>query len=269
MQLSIAHAELHVVEPPIQGSEGNPSLLFIHGAGGDASVWDDQATYFLGRHPAYLLDLPGHGGSGPSGEEDIGTYARWVRLVAERLFSSRPYVLVGHSMGGAVVLQLAVEPPSGMVGVVLVATAAKLAATRAVFHMLREDPEAFFEITEEYAFSSSTSREVRERFGAVIRRYPTSVITRDLKACDGFDIRDQLGHARVPALIICGTDDQLTPVKSSRHLHKSIPHSRLVLIPRAGHMVMAEQPAPVNQAIEQFLHDLGTGSEKGNRKMIT
>jgi len=257
MRLSIAHAEIEVLEPAILGYEGNPSLFFVHGAGGDASIWNDQAEYFLGRHPAYRLNLPGHGGSSGSGEGDIGAYARWVSLAAERVFSGRPYVLVGHSMGGAVVLRLALDPPSpGPRGIVLVATAAKLAATRAVFHMLREDPEAFFKITEEFAFSPGTPREVRERVGAPIRRCPTSLIAVDLKAADGFDVRDRLEQARLPTLIICGLDDRLTPAASSRHLHRKIPNSRLVLVPRAGHMVMAEQPGMVNRAIHQFLRDL-------------
>src|SRR4030042_756500 len=98
MHLSIAHADLHVMEPEITGSEANPSLLFLHGAGEDASVWDEQAKHFQGRHLVYRLDLPGHGLSSPPGEEEIGAYRQWVRLLVERLFPTGQYVLVGHSM---------------------------------------------------------------------------------------------------------------------------------------------------------------------------
>jgi len=79
------------------------------------------------------------------------------------------------------------------------------------------------------------------------------VIFNDFKACDGFDIRNRLDRIRVPALILCGADDQLTPTKFSAYLQANIASSRLITIPEAGHLVMIEKPAAVNQAIETFL----------------
>ena len=145
MSPTITNKEIHLVAPEMNGAEKDPTLFFIHGAGGNAAIWDEQAAYFRGRHPVYRVELPGHGGSTASGEEKIGDYANRVRVVLEGGFSSRPYVLVGHSMGGGIVLDLALDPPPGVEGVVLVATGAKLAVTRAIFHMLEHDPQAFFE----------------------------------------------------------------------------------------------------------------------------
>lgn len=259
MRLSIKEKTLHVIGPALSGSEQKPSLLFVHGAGCNASLWESQAKHFVGKHPAFFLDLPGHGGSSPDGEKRISSYVQWVRLAASELFGSRPVVLVGHSMGGAVVLEMALEPPPGLAGIVLVGTGAKLAVTRAIFQMLREDVEAFYRTIGEFAFAAATPGEVRESFIREVRHCPPAVIQDDFMACNDFDIRSRLGDILLPALILCGAEDQLTPKRYSSHLKERIASSRLLIIPEAGHLVMLERPDVTNQAIESFLNEIRTG----------
>jgi 3-oxoadipate enol-lactonase len=67
------------------------------------------------------------------------------------------------------------------------------------------------------------------------------------------DQRDRVRDIRVPTLIICGEDDQPTPPALSEDLHALIPHSRLAMIPRAGHLTNLEQPAEFNRIVEQFI----------------
>lgn len=236
--------------------EKDPSLLFVHGAGGNGEIWERQAEFFRGKHSVFRLDLPGHGGSDPRGEDRISSYAEWVRLSSEKLFAARSFVLVGHSMGGAIVLELALYPPEGLKGIVLVGSGAKMAVTHAIFQMLSETPEAFFETIDQSAFSSAAPMALRARFVRVTRQCPPPVIFNDFKACDHFDIRNRLPEIKLPTLVLCGEEDQLTPVKYSRYLHENITTSRLILIPHAGHMVMAEQPDMLNKAIESFLSSL-------------
>jgi pimeloyl-ACP methyl ester carboxylesterase len=256
MILTVNGKALHLLEPDTEGTEEDPSVLFIHGAGGNGEIWEEQVPFFKGNHSAYRLDLPGHGGSDHRGEERINSYAEWVRLGLERLFTKRAFVLVGHSMGGAIVLELALNPPEGLKGIAVVGSGAKLAVTRAIFQMLSEDPEAFFKSIDQFAFSSSAPKTLRERFVRVTRQCRPSVIFDDFQACDHFDIRNRLPEIEIPALVLCGEEDQLTPVKYSRYLHENIAASRLILIPNAGHMVMAEQPDLFNQAIASFLDSL-------------
>jgi len=123
--------------------------------------------------------------------------------------------------------------------------------------MLSENPEAFFETIGQYAFSSAASPAMRERFVLMTRQCAPPIIFNDFKACDHFDIRSRLPEIRLPTLVLCGEEDQLTPVKHSRYLNENMRNSRLVLIPQAGHMVMAEQPGMLNNAIESFLGALG------------
>jgi pimeloyl-ACP methyl ester carboxylesterase len=214
--------------------------------------------FFEGKHSVHRLDLPGHGGSGPGGEERVSAYAEWVRQGAEALFGKGPFVLAGHSMGGAVALELGLNPPAGLWGLVLVGTGAKLAVTRAIFQMLSENPEAFFQSIDQFAFSSAAPRVLKEEFIRVSRQCAPSVIYNDFLACNQFDIRNRLSEIKLPTLVVCGEEDQLTPVKYSKYLHEAVTGSRLVLIPRAGHMVMSEQPDPFNRALLSFLETLGT-----------
>jgi pimeloyl-ACP methyl ester carboxylesterase len=257
MILDVSGTALRVLDPEAKGTEKDPSLLFIHGAGGNVGIWERQGVFFDGKHSVFRLDLPGHGGSGPRGEESISAYSQWVRSSSQRLFAERPFVLVGHSMGGAIVLELALDPPDGLQGIVLVASGAKLAVTRAIFQMLEQDPEAFFESMGQYAFSSAAPMALRECFVRMTRTCPPPVIYNDFKACDHFDVRSRLPEIKLPTLVLCGEEDQLTPVKYSRYLQENITPSRLVLIPHAGHMVMAEQPDILNRAIDSFLDTLG------------
>ncbi len=256
MILTVNGTTIQALDPEIKGTEKDPCLLFVHGAGGTGEIWERQAEFFEGKHSAFRLDLPGHGGSNPGGEDRISSYAQWVRLSSEELFAKRPFVLVGHSMGGAIVVRACSHPPAGLKGIVLVGSGAKLTVTHAIFQMLAENPDAFFETIDQFAFSSSAPRALRERFVHLTRQCAPPVIFSDFKACDHFDLRSRLPEIKLPTLVLCGEEDQLTPVRYSRYLHENMSISRLVLIPHAGHMVMAEQPDTMNTAIEAFLSTL-------------
>jgi pimeloyl-ACP methyl ester carboxylesterase len=236
MHLSLNGRMIRIAEPQSVGSEKGPSLFFVHGAGCDASVWDPQAEYFAAKHLSYRIDLPGHGASPPEGEGRISAYAQWVRLAVSSLFASTPFVLVGHSMGGAVVLEMAVNPPPSLAGIILVGTGAKLAVAGAVFQMLREDVEAFFQSIEAFAFVPTTPAKTRENFIRAVRRCPPSVIYNDFMACDTFDIRDRLeknspscpdplrGYGPIDPPQICDLSPKKNPLIPSTNRSQSRSH---------------------------------------------
>ncbi|RJR35521.1 MAG: alpha/beta hydrolase [Desulfobacteraceae bacterium] len=256
MRCIVEGVEIHVTEPEIAAGENEPSMLFLHGAGGDAAVWDEQAAYFQGRHPVYRLDLPGHGLSKGRGEEDISAYAKCVHAAIEEALPRRRWVVVGHSMGGAVALQLVLDHPGLLKGMVLVGTGAKLGVLPVIIKLLETDPDAFFSTIDLAAFCSNTPAEIKEISSRSIRRCPPQVTLKDFNACNRFDVRSRLHEISLPALIICGENDRLTPVKYSEFLHRNIPASTLVLIPEAAHMAMAEQPVLFNQSLENFLRSI-------------
>jgi pimeloyl-ACP methyl ester carboxylesterase len=77
-----------------------------------------------------------------------------------------------------------------------------------------------------------------------------------LHACDQFDVKTRLDAIRVPALVICGTDDQLTPRRYSEDLAGHIPAAALQTIDGAGHLVMLEQPRRVAGLLSVFLKSI-------------
>ena len=256
VRLNVNKLEIQLERTGSVESDAGPAILFIHGAGGDPSIWAAQA-YDLGkRRLVYRMALPGHGDSAGTGAGEIHAYAQWVRMTLDALGSQIPLLVVGHSMGGAIALELALDPPSLMKGAVVVSSGAKLAVSPDIFEMLQNDPPSFFQFMERNAFALTTPREIRDPIILAMRRCPPSLIHDDFQACHRFDIRSRLEEIQLPTLIICGDEDRLTPVGYSEYLLEHITGSRLRVISQAGHMVMAEQPAPLNQAIEKFIKDL-------------
>jgi pimeloyl-ACP methyl ester carboxylesterase len=203
------------------------------------------------------VELPGHGGSGGRGERAIPDYAGWVEEAVRGVLGTEGYVLGGHSMGGAVALQMAVNGTEGLEAVVLVATGARLAVAPVVFRLILEDFEGFVQTIDRAALGPDTPPEVRDAVARTVRRCPPEVVHGDFAACDRFDLRERLGEIRVPALVICGEKDRLAPLSLSAALAEGIPGARLLTVPGAGHLVMLERPGAVNEGMAAFLQDTG------------
>jgi pimeloyl-ACP methyl ester carboxylesterase len=266
MFLKIQNIDIHIAEPELTGTEKEPSLFFIHGAGNNAELWQHQAGYFRGLHPVYCLELPGHGLSKGPGETEIADYARWVRQVITEAFSAKPLVLIGHSLGGAVVQELAVNPPAEIKGLILIGTGAKLGVTPAILEMLAKNPEDFFQSVDIAAFDPETPARLKQPVIASIRQCDPAVILGDFRACDRFDIRERLQDIHLPTLILCGKRDKLTPLKYSLYLHEHIQGSELMIFDQAGHMVMVEQADSVNRTINEFLKRYSYSRAKTQRR---
>ena len=83
-----------------------------------------------------------------------------------------------------------------------------------------------------------------------------AVMLNDLLACDRFDVMAEVHSIKLPTLVICGRDDELTPVKYAHYLASQIEGSREVIVPGTAHWVLTEKPKAVNRAIESFLAEL-------------
>jgi pimeloyl-ACP methyl ester carboxylesterase len=266
MHVTIRGTRIHIRQTQPGGGEREPSLLFVHGAGEDATIWDDQASFFRGTHRVFCMELPGHGDSSGDGEDRISAYADWVRNAVEVGLPSERIVVAGHSMGGAVALHLTLDPPAAIQAVVLVGSGAKLGVMPAIFEMLENDPEVFYRTIDMAAFASSAPAQLRQKVNSSIRRCPPGVTLKDFRGCNDFDVRARLAEIALPTLIVCGEEDRLTPVKYSEYLHEHIPGSHLVLIPHAGHMVMVEKAKAVNEALERFVAGLSGLADRQEKR---
>jgi pimeloyl-ACP methyl ester carboxylesterase len=251
--LTVAGLRVHYVcREPIPARR--PPVVFIHGAGGTHQHWLHQVRD-LPQTPTYALDLPGHGRSEGEGRDTIAAYGDWLVAFLDAAGLEQA-VLVGHSMGGAIALDMALRFPARPVGLGLVATGARLRVAPAILDGLRQHHEAAVRLICDAAFGPEAPPEMarlgRRQMGAI----PPEVIHSDFLACDAFDVLGRLAGIGAPTLVLCGTQDSLTPPKYSTYLRDQIPAARLHLVEGAGHMVMVEQPQKVSQALSSFLAGL-------------
>lgn len=234
---------------------GSPAIVFLHGAGGSHENWQKQLHALAPRGNAVAVDLPGHGKSGGDGHRTIAAYRDFVDRLLAALGLDRP-VLVGHSMGGAIVQAMALAWPERLKGLVLVGTGARLRVSPKIFEAIAAGAEEAAAFIARWAYSSSFPPHLLADGERALRQAPAEVMEGDFRACDAFDAMEQVGRIRLPTLVVCGAEDQLTPAKYAEYLHRQIAGSRLRVIPRAGHMVMLERAAEFNAALADFLASL-------------
>ena len=226
-------------------------LLFVHGAGENHKVWEYQIRFFS---DLIAIDLPGHGVG--VGKRTIDEYVRDVKkLCDERNLKS--IVMVGHSMGGAIAQKFALDHPEYLKAIVLVCTGAKLRVTPLILEAIKRNYAQAVEMITNLAFSDKAAGETKEKAAEEMRNISPEVTYGDFEACDKFNIMDRLKEIKVPTLVICGSEDRLTPVRYSEYLKNNIPNSKLEIIADAGHMVMLEKPKEFNEILEKFIKELG------------
>jgi len=238
----------------IQGSEGT-HLLLIHSSMSSHREWSAQQQ--LAQDVILtLIDLPGHGESDVLGESV--TVSKLATILSQFLKTLEliPAIPVGHSIGGAVAMQLALDFPQMVQALVLISTGAKLGVYPAILEGLRLDYDRAVNLTiGKMCFAKNSDHKLVEEAKKEALACPPAVSLGDFQACNMFDIRERLHEITVPTLILVGDEDQLTPPKWSQYLHEHIGNSRLEIIPGAGHFVQQERPEAVNQAISTFLTD--------------
>ena len=254
--IQAGRSRIHFVELGLAFEERLSPVVFIHGAGGSHQIWFHQLRVLGGRRKVIALDLPGHGDSNGSGADRIEGYRDLVKEFLAKRGLHRT-VLVGHSMGGAITQSFALAYPDQLAAIVLVGTGARLRVHPKIFAALRDDPAGAVGTIARSARAPDASPEEIEQDAEAMLRTPVEVIERDLRACDAFDLMEQVSAIATPTLVICGTADLMTPPKYAEYLHQQIKGSDLSLIPGAGHMVMLEKPEEVTRAIEAFLNGLG------------
>nr|MBC7245412.1 alpha/beta fold hydrolase [Chloroflexota bacterium] len=228
-----------------------PRLLLVHGAGGNHLHWGYAIRNLQGAH-VYALDLPGHGRSDGIGRSSITDYADVLAGFMDALDLARA-VVVGHSMGGATAMMTALCHPQRVAGLVLVGTGARLRVLPAILEGTLHDFERTITLICEYAYSPNAPKELVQQGQRQMLRVAPKVLHDDFVACNAFDVMDQLYEIRCPTLVICGSEDRLTPPKYSTFLAERIAGAELRLIEGAGHMVMLEKPNQVATAITSAL----------------
>jgi pimeloyl-ACP methyl ester carboxylesterase len=236
-------------------------VLYIHGTGCNARVWQPHMAAIVDAHTPVAIDLPGHGRSAGRGFRGIADYTYFAVELARALRWDR-FVVVGHSMGGAVALLTALHHADLLAGLVLVDTGARLRVNPALLRGAREAIASGRAPAMEraWAFAKATPQSVIDALQALTADTDPRVTYGDWIADDTFDVMSRVAEIRVPTLAVCGAQDRLTPVKYHRFLAAQIPGCRVEIIEDAGHWVFWEQPDAFTRTVRGFLDALPLGT---------
>lgn len=229
------------------------TLVFVHGSGDSAQVWEPLIAR-LPEVESVALDLPGHGALvGQSGgpETTVRDYAVFVRDEIMRRDLTQP-TLVGHSLGGAIALQVALEWPALVSRLALIGSGARLRVAPAFLAEARDAGPYGVPAVTRMAFAPEHAAQA-DVYQA--QRAPTApgALFRDLAACDHFDVLAEVERITQPTLLVVGAEDRMTPPKYAEYLHARLRESVLVVIADAGHYAQIEQPQAVADALSAWL----------------
>ncbi len=230
-----------------------PTLLLIHGAGQRLATWRFQTGLLDDAGVNYVIpDLPGRGGSGGGGFRSIEEYKDFIKDFADALGLGE-LILAGHSMGGGVALNFALDYPEKVKALVLVGTGARLRVAGETLKVVKNNYPLFCDVSPSRSFAEASSEELKQEFKNGLLATPSEVCYHDLSACNEFDFMERVHEVKAPSCIIAGSNDILAPVKYSEYLHEKIAGSELYVIERAGHFVMQENAERFNAVLADFL----------------
>jgi pimeloyl-ACP methyl ester carboxylesterase len=238
-----------------KSAPGLRELVFIHGSGADHRIWVKQYSELKDDFTIAAVDLPGHGWSEGSGERDVLRYVEWVRKLIAILGLKKP-ILIGHSLGAAISLTYAIHHGHMVSGVVSVGGGVRMPVNPVILTGLRTDPSAIIALAAKFSVSKGNRERLSGAVTGGMSRVKPEALYGDFLACDGLDIAGEVARIGVPVLVVCGTDDKMTPPALSQSLQDNIPGARFILIEGAGHMVMLENVSAFNSALRSFTSSL-------------
>jgi pimeloyl-ACP methyl ester carboxylesterase len=238
-----------------RGSEKDTlPVVLLHGAAGNHLSWAAEIRRIKGCC-VYALDLPGHGKSSSlDGQQSVAGYARKVLEWLEAMGLNRA-VFVGHSLGGAIALQLGIHHPAQVLGLGLVSTGVRLKVNPELLDLASRAATFNTAVAALVArsFSPQTSLRLIELVTQRMLEIRPSVLYGDLMACNQFDVKDRVGAIKHPVLVIGGTKDSMTPLRYAQFMADSIPGAKLHVIQNGGHMLILEEAQEVATALADFL----------------
>jgi pimeloyl-ACP methyl ester carboxylesterase len=257
-QIKLNGVELNVVD---RGS-GRP-ILFVHGFALDHRMWLAQIEEFAPSHRVIAPDLRGFGKSSATpGTASMRQFAHDLNVMLDARGVDEPICFCGLSMGGYVAWPFLRSYAARVSSLVLCDTRAtpdteKAAQQRRTLAeaILKLGSAAASDVFLPLLFTRGSAPENFEK----VRQMITDADPHGLAAAlhgmaERPDCTDQLTQIDVPTLVICGTEDRITPLAEVRAMADAIPGAQFVELPGIGHVTPMEHPAAVNTTIRDFLH---------------
>ena len=239
-----------------------PAIVFVHGVGSTAAIWDYQLRMFGERYRCFAVELRGNGASKPEPPpESIARtgFAEDVLTVADAAGVDR-FHFVGCSLGGVVGLEVAARAPGRLLSLTLVGSFAAY-----------DDGALYAEsVIETVRAAGTMERFAQERVAKL--GMPPGIRTNETiaqmacKSVDSYiastratwtgDYRQMLGGLAIPVLVVHGERDAVAPARYSRAMTQAIPGARMEVLNGAGHVANADAPDAFNRVLQSFLEGL-------------
>jgi pimeloyl-ACP methyl ester carboxylesterase len=259
LELSIADRSLFATTGGRDFDPDQPTVVFLHGAGMDHTVWALQTRWFAhhGRN-VLALDLPGHGRSPGPALRSVEEMAALVADAAAALGAAR-LALVGHSMGALVALAAAARLGGAVTGLALLGASPTMPVHPDLLAAAERGEHSALDLMVSWSLGRAAQLGRNEApglwlTGAALRlleRADARSLAADLAACDGY--RGALaaaGRIACPTLLLLGGEDRMTPAAKGAEFSRAFSAGRASVLPGAGHMMMLEDPAATLAALQ-------------------
>lgn len=242
--------------------DGSPAMLLLHGLGVNSSSWQLQLPDF--SRAGYRLLAPDLPGFGQSRQMRFSSFPEIAADMASLLRSLQldRVVALGISMGGMVGLQLTLDYPDLVEGLVLTNSMAKMGMGNPLlwpyllwryFLIQTRGLEDQAQVVANRLFPQPKDSLLRQATIEAIMEADLESYRLAMKAIAKFNVQNRLPEIRCPTLVITGENDTTIPARDQARMAKHIPNARQVVIKDAGHAVIVDQPAIFNRHVLDFL----------------
>ncbi len=236
------------------------ALIFVHGVGSTAAIWDYQLEAFSRNYRCVAVDLRGNGVPKPEPDPSLitrGGYAMDVLTVANTL-GIEAFTIVGCSLGGVVAFELWERAPERISSMVIVGSFAAYPNARAYADGIKSAAKDAGSMA---AFAQARAAKMGlppARLEETLEQYSRKELVSFLAATEATwtgDYTTILPAIDVPVLVTCGERDGIAPPALSRAIADGIPGSLYEIVPEAGHVANADNPSAFNSLLGAFLSE--------------
>jgi pimeloyl-ACP methyl ester carboxylesterase len=259
MQLSVQGTETFVSTGGRDFDASLPTAVLLHGAGFDHTTWALHSRWFAHHGYGVLApDFPGHGRSGGAPLTSIADMADWTAALIAAVGAQKAR-LVGHSMGSLIALETAARHPDKVAALSLIGTAAAMTVGPDLLKAAEANDQAAVDMVSIWGLGfpaglgGSLAPGLWMLTGAqrVLENNRPGVLFTDLAACNAYqNALAAAAKVAVPATLILGERDMMTPTKAGKALAAAIPGARTIIMRGAGHMMMNERPDELLAALQ-------------------
>ena len=236
-------------------TDAEPAILFLHGVGSTKEVWRPQLDFFRGRNTAIAIDYPGYGESEPREGATRDDFARAALAALDAMGRERAHIC-GLSLGGVVAIAMHALAPGRCLSLVLADSFAVHPDGRGIYDRSvagSADLRALAEARVDLLLAQPADPRVRTEVIETMAHIDPAAYRIGAEAVWLADQRERAAAIRVRTLVVCGSEDKVTPPQLSRELAELIPGARYAEIEGAGHLSNLERPQEFNRILSEFI----------------